>query len=68
MSDHECLGLRDCVVHPKWAVAHRHGLWFAYAPYAVGNAGYFRTWREAFDYAYTRAAEEASIRETVEEL
>ena len=58
MSDHECLhGLRDCVDHPKWSVAHRYGHWFAYAPYAVLNAGCFRTWREAFDHAYTHATE-----------
>ena len=56
MSDHECIEkLSYCVVHPKWVVAHRFGLWFAYAPYAVCNAGHFRTWREAFDYAYARA-------------
>ena len=56
MSDHECIGLRDCVVHPKWAVAHRYGLWFAYAPYAAAYAGHFRTWREAYDFACRRAA------------
>ena len=56
MSDHECPGLHCCVVHPKWAVAHRYGLWFAYAPYAAAYSGYFRTWREAYDFACTRAS------------
>ena len=55
MSDHKCLGLRDCVVHPKWAVARRYGLWFAYAPYAAAYAGYFHTWREAYEFARREA-------------
>ena len=55
MIDHECLGLRDCVDHPKWMVVHGYSLWFAYAPYAAANAGYFRTWREAYDFARARA-------------
>ena len=56
MSDHECPRLSRCVVHPKWMVVHGHSLWFAYAPYAAVNAGYFRTWREAYDFACRRAA------------
>ena len=55
MSDHECIGLRDCIDHPKWAVARKHGLWFAYAQYAVLDPVYFRTWREAYDYARQEA-------------
>ena len=55
MSDHKCLGLHHCVNHPKWTVTHGYGLWFAYAPYAFENAGYFRTWREAFDFARQEA-------------
>ena len=55
MSDHECIGLRDCIDHPKWAVARKHGLWFAYAQYAVLDPVYFRTWREAYDFARQEA-------------
>ena len=63
MSDHECIGLHYCVDHPRWVVARMHGLWFAYAPYAVLNPRYFRTWREAYDFAYTYATGAALIRE-----
>ena len=55
MIRHECPGLHCCVVHPKWVVAHRYGLWFAYAPYAAAYSGYFRTWREAYDFARQQA-------------
>ena len=55
MSDHECIGLHYCVDHPRWVVARMHGLWFAYAPYAVLNPRYFRTWREAYDFARQEA-------------
>ena len=55
MSDHKCLGLRYCVDHPKWMVVHGHSLWFAYTPHTFLNAGYFHTWREAYDFARQEA-------------
>ena len=55
MSDHKCLGLRYCVNHPKWMVVHGHSLWFAYTPHTFLNAGYFHTWREAYDFARQEA-------------
>ena len=62
MSDHRCPwigGLATCPDHPKWHVLphRRRGryYWLAYAPNGVKHEAGFETWREAFDYAYTRA-------------
>ena len=55
MTRHECPGLSRCVDHPKWTVVHGYGLWFAYPPHTVLNPRYFRTWREAYDFARVRA-------------
>ena len=71
MSDRRCPyvgGLAICPNHPKWhVIGHSHHYWFAYAPCADVPAADFHSWQEAFDYAHTRAAEEAAILEIVEE-
>ena len=50
-----CQGLDVCIDHPRWMVAKNFGLWFVYEPFGFVNVAYFRTWREAFDYAIKRA-------------
>ena len=58
MSDHQCPwigGLTTCPDHPKWHVRRGRYYWLVYAPNGVMHEAWFRTWREAFDYAYTHA-------------
>ena len=38
-----------------WVVVHGYSLWFAYTPHTFLNAGSFRTWREAYDFARQEA-------------
>ena len=66
MSDHQCPyagGLATCPDHPKWHVLPYRFLrrsryyWLAYAPNGVKHEAAFETWREAYDFAYTRATE-----------
>ena len=64
MTDHQCPyvgGLATCPDHPKWHVigvpGHSHHYWLTYAPNGIRHEAGFGTWREAFDYAHTRATE-----------
>ena len=60
MSDHQCPyvgGLATCPDHPKWSVLGVPGDWFVFAPRQTLPLLTLPTWREAFDYAYTRATE-----------